>query len=190
MLLTCLLCAGCSSSSIRIADCLLDFLLLLGMFYWSSVSIMLVSKILTKLQDADRLDSIGAAGIGRTFTYSGSHEMHMQASRDLFDTKLFSLVDHMKTSAGKQMAMERTRRLQCFADWWDEETFRPIQFALGDSKETDDLGKIKVACVPAQHNSARTGIDKAATLWAGFVVEQTSTEASCAPSRTAVYFAG
>lgn len=75
-------------------------------------------------------------------------------------------------------------------DWWDEQEFQPIQFGLGDSEEDDSLGRIKVACVPAQHNSARKGIDKQETLWAGFVVQQTIDAQTSAPNKTTVYFAG
>lgn len=52
------------------------------------------------------------------------------------------------------------------------------------------LGSLRISCVPAQHNSARTGLDKCTTLWAGFVIEQFACKPSPAPSRTTVYFAG
>lgn len=71
-------------------------------------------------------------------------------------------------------------------DWWDEQVFN-------NDFLTHRLGKIKITCVPAQHESARTGIDKKAALWAGYVIEQfgdKDREECTAPDRTAVYFAG
>lgn len=71
-------------------------------------------------------------------------------------------------------------------DWWDEKHFN-------NDFLTHRLGKIKITCVPAQHESARAGIDKKAALWAGYVIEQfgDKEKPDCiAPARTAVYFAG
>lgn len=74
-------------------------------------------------------------------------------------------------------------------DWWDDATFQPSQ--IGDRPlKMDELGSIRVHCVPAQHNSARTGVDKCSSLWAGFVIEQFAHDPSPAPKRAAVYFAG
>jgi N-acyl-phosphatidylethanolamine-hydrolysing phospholipase D len=72
-------------------------------------------------------------------------------------------------------------------DWWDERVF-----SSEDEDLTRGLGNIKITCVPAQHHSARAGIDKKATLWAGFVIEQFADKEKGAvcPTRTAVYFAG
>lgn len=74
-------------------------------------------------------------------------------------------------------------------DWWEHKTFVPehLPNAVADR---GTRGAIKVTCVPAQHASARTGVDAGTTLWAGFVVEQFSGEDSPAPQRVAVYFAG
>ncbi len=80
-----------------------------------------VGAIVWFIQDADRLDSIRAAGIGRTFTYSGAYGMAIQTSRELFDSKLFSLEKIMKTEPGRIMAEERNKRLRNFAAYWDEE---------------------------------------------------------------------
>lgn len=76
---------------------------------------------LAVVQDADRLDAIGAVGIGRTFLFSGSRGSLMQDSITHFDEKLLLLGDMMKTKTGKEMAVERTKRLQTFKDWWIEE---------------------------------------------------------------------
>ncbi|KKA29820.1 hypothetical protein TD95_000454 [Thielaviopsis punctulata] len=77
---------------------------------------------LAVVQDADRLDAIGAVGIGRTFLFSGSRGRLMQDSVTHFDEKLLLLGDMMKTKTGKEMAVERTQRLQMFKNWWVEET--------------------------------------------------------------------
>lgn len=84
-------------------------------------------------------------------------------------------------------------------DWWEETTFQPsdiyslsssVSYSPEELDELDTLGSLRISCVPAQHNSARTGLDKCTTLWAGFVIEQFACKPSKAPCRTTVYFAG
>ena len=75
------------------------------------------------VQDADRLDAIGAIGIGRTFVYGASKnsEGGMQSVIEHFTDKLENIEGMMKTDTGKQLARERTQRLKDFRRWWEEE---------------------------------------------------------------------
>ncbi|KAK0273292.1 hypothetical protein LTR35_012364 [Friedmanniomyces endolithicus] len=75
------------------------------------------------VQDADRLDSIGAIGVGRVFAYGAAKcpERGLEGSIDHFVEKLEKVESMMKTHTGMQMARERTQRLQEFRRWWEEE---------------------------------------------------------------------
>jgi HD superfamily phosphodiesterase len=81
------------------------------------------------VQDADRLDAIGAVGIGRCFTFLGAKgkdfcgdgEWVMGNSIDHFGDKLEKLEGMMKTETGREMAKVRTARLREFRRWWEDE---------------------------------------------------------------------
>ncbi|KAJ5688568.1 hypothetical protein N7462_002960 [Penicillium macrosclerotiorum] len=92
------------------------------------------------VQDADRLDAIGAIGIGRTFTFLGAQgkkfvgeagEWEMGNSIEHFVDKLERLEGMMKTETGRRMARVRTERLKVFRGWWEEE----MGDALGEKVE-------------------------------------------------------
>ncbi|KAJ5763457.1 hypothetical protein N7533_002138 [Penicillium manginii] len=84
---------------------------------------------LAVVQDADRLDAIGAVGIGRTFTFLGAQgrkflvdgQWDMNNSIEHFGDKLELLEGMMKTGTGREMARVRTERLKVFRGWWEEE---------------------------------------------------------------------
>ena len=76
------------------------------------------------VQDADRLDAIGAIGIARTFAFGGSRGRRMHdpqwqdkgSSVQHFYDKLLLLKDRMNTETGKRMATERDAFMRAFLD--------------------------------------------------------------------------
>ncbi len=74
------------------------------------------------VQDADRLDAIGAVGIARTFAYGGEHGRSLEASVQHFTDKLLLLKDLMNTETAKRLASKRHEFLELFlrelADEW------------------------------------------------------------------------
>jgi uncharacterized protein len=89
------------------------------------------------VQDADRLDSLGAIGLARCLMLSGAMGRRLydplepipaarpiddQANAiDHFYAKLFQLAEHMTTQAGRSEALKRTAFLQAFVDRLREE---------------------------------------------------------------------
>ncbi|WP_373465684.1 HD domain-containing protein [Bacillus zhangzhouensis] len=80
------------------------------------------------VQDADRLDAIGASGIARVFTYAGAkgephytHDSQQGSVLKHMKEKLLNLKDLMNTRAGKQLAKERHEFMCLFIKTWKEE---------------------------------------------------------------------
>jgi uncharacterized protein len=103
------------------------------------------SKELDIVQDADRLDAIGAIGIARAFTYGGYKNRTMYNPEILpaynqtkeeyknsvaptinhFYEKLLLLKDLMKTDAGSKLALERHNFILTYLDHFFDEAGQP-----------------------------------------------------------------
>lgn len=93
------------------------------------------------VQDADRLDALGAIGIARVFTYGGSHQQpiydphhqpeklsnhfqyrhHQTTTINHFYEKLLHLQNLMNTKAGKKLAQQRSQYMQQFLTEFQQE---------------------------------------------------------------------
>ena len=73
------------------------------------------------VQDADRLDAVGAIGIARTFAYGGKHGRAPEDSIAHFHEKLLRLKNLMNTAKGREMAESRHAFLETFLKEWDRE---------------------------------------------------------------------
>ena len=74
------------------------------------------------VQDADRLDAIGAVGIARTFAFGGTHGRPPEESIAHFHEKLLLLKDMMNTEKARELAEKRHRFMEEFLREWDSET--------------------------------------------------------------------
>lgn len=97
------------------------------------------------VQDADRLDALGAIGIGRAFAYGGANKRQLWNPEEEveyhesfeaykknnnstiahFHEKLLLLKDRMQTESGKGMAEKRHQFMESFLDqfeseWWGD----------------------------------------------------------------------
>ena len=68
------------------------------------------------VQDADRLDAMGAVGVARTFAYGGEHGRSLEESVQHFYDKLLLLKDEINTDAARRIAEERHKFLLRFLD--------------------------------------------------------------------------
>lgn len=80
------------------------------------------------VQDADRLDALGAIGLARVFAYGGSKQREIYNPQDPegttiqhFYDKLLTLKDRMNTTSGKAMAADRHRFLEDFLEQFYKE---------------------------------------------------------------------
>ncbi|MBR1830621.1 MAG: phosphohydrolase, partial [Atopobiaceae bacterium] len=73
------------------------------------------------VQDADRLDALGAIGVARTFAFGGEHGRSLESSVEHFHEKLLLLKDEMNTDTGRALATKRHAFLLSFLQELDEE---------------------------------------------------------------------
>ena len=83
------------------------------------------------VQDADRLDAIGAVGIARTFAYGGEHGRSLDSSICHFHEKLLLLKDEMNTDTARELAEERHAFMLAFLKRYQEETDNGFQICDG-----------------------------------------------------------
>ena len=73
------------------------------------------------VQDADRLDAMGAIGIARTFAYGGKHGRPLEGGIDHFHEKLLLLKDELNTAKAREMAEPRHGFLKEFIEHFNSE---------------------------------------------------------------------
>ena len=73
------------------------------------------------VQDADRLDALGAIGIARTFAFGGEHGRSIESTIEHFHQKLLLLKDGMNTPEAKAIAQERHAFLEEFLRRYERE---------------------------------------------------------------------
>jgi len=103
------------------------------------------------LQDADRLDALGAVGVARAFAYGGAkgREGGLEGTIAHFEEKLEKLEGLMKTGEGRRLARVRARKIAAFKMWFREEV------GGGDFDEVD--APMTDACPETAHNGLVDG---------------------------------
>ncbi|MBD3279525.1 MAG: HD domain-containing protein [Candidatus Pacebacteria bacterium] len=66
------------------------------------------------IQDADRLDALGAVGLARCFAYGETHQRSLTRSIDHIKEKLLLLKGLMNTKTGQQLACDRHQFVEQF----------------------------------------------------------------------------
>lgn len=79
------------------------------------------AKELAVVRDADRLDSMGAVGVARTFAYGAAAGRSLANGLVHFDEKLLRLVGCLSTKSARAMCRERHALLEQFAAAMREE---------------------------------------------------------------------
>lgn len=83
------------------------------------------------VQDADRLDAIGAIGIARTFAFGGKNGRTLEESLQHFYDKLLLLKDEMNTEEARKLAEARHAYLEGFIAEYNAET-NPLPAPVGE----------------------------------------------------------
>ena len=73
------------------------------------------------VQDADRLDALGAVGIARTFAFGGEHGRSIDSTIEHFHNKLLLLKDGMNTESARKMAESRHAFMEEFLARYENE---------------------------------------------------------------------
>jgi len=79
------------------------------------------SKEAKILFESDKLDAIGAIGIGRAFLFGGEHNLGLSAAHDEFNVKLSKIKKMMQTETGKKVAEERHAFMETFFERMEKE---------------------------------------------------------------------
>lgn len=74
------------------------------------------------VQDADRLDAIGAIGIARTFAFGGEHGRPLESSFAHFYDKLLLLKEELNTDLARELAQERHAFMLAFLEEFSKES--------------------------------------------------------------------
>ena len=74
------------------------------------------------VQDADRLDALGAIGVARTFAYGGEHGRSLDESVAHFHEKLLLLKDELNTETARKLAEPRHTFLEWFLEEYERES--------------------------------------------------------------------
>ena len=74
------------------------------------------------VQDADRLDAIGAVGVARCFAYGGEHGRPLEDSLRHFHEKLLLLTGELNTEQARALARPRHAFLEAFLEEYAAET--------------------------------------------------------------------